>query len=140
MAAEGRPAQLGRPVLGVSESGYYAWLIRARSARAIRLGWLTEVTHEVHLASRETYGSRGVHAKVTLGHGILVGHQAVELPMQRAGLQGISGRPKFSSRFSSRSPREQSGRPPVPPYRAGPAMGHRYRAPFSSTSDPEGSG
>ena len=95
MVAEGLPAQVGCRVLGVSESGYYAWLIRAPSARAIRHAWLTDVIHEVHAASRETYGSRRVHAELTLGRGILVGHQAVELLMRRAGLQGVSGRPKF---------------------------------------------
>jgi hypothetical protein len=30
-----------------------------------------------------------------LGQGVAVGHQAVELLMRRAGIQGISGRPKF---------------------------------------------
>lgn len=48
----------------------------------------------VHAASRDTYGARRVHAELTLGRGIVVSHGAVELLMRRAGLQGLSGRPK----------------------------------------------
>jgi putative transposase len=40
-------------------------------------------------------GSRRVQAELTLGRGITVGFHAVELLMRRAGLQGITGRPKF---------------------------------------------
>lgn len=36
-----------------------------------------------------------VHAELTLGQSVAVGHQAVELLMRRAGIEGISGRPKF---------------------------------------------
>jgi putative transposase len=64
-------------------------------ARAIRHAWLTDVIREVHAASRETYGSRRVHAELTLGRGIAVGYHSVELLMSRAGLRGITGRPKF---------------------------------------------
>lgn len=56
---------------------------------------MTELIRQVHVASRETYGVRRVHAELTLGRGIAIGHQAVELLMRRAGVQGISGRPRF---------------------------------------------
>jgi transposase InsO family protein len=92
MAAEGLPVQLACRVLGVSESGYYAWGKRAPSARAIRHAWLTDLIREVHLASRGTYGARRVHAELVLGREVSVGHQAVELLMRRAGIQGLSGR------------------------------------------------
>ena len=95
MAAEGFVVQLACRVLEVSESGYYARRTRAPSARSLRHAWLTEVIRQVHSASRGTYGIRRVHADLTLGHGIAVGHQAVELLMRRAGIQGISGRPRF---------------------------------------------
>ncbi len=95
MAAEGLAVQLACRVLAVSESGYYARRTRAPSARSIRHAWLTEVIRQVHIASRGTYGIRRVHADLTLGHGIAVGHQAVELLMRRAGFQGISGRPRY---------------------------------------------
>jgi transposase InsO family protein len=79
----------------VSEAGYYARRSRAPSARSIRHAWITDVIRQVHAASRETYGVRRVHAELTLGRGIVIGHQAVELLMRRAGVQGISGRPHF---------------------------------------------
>ena len=95
MAAEGLPVQVCCRVLEVSQAGYYAWRSRPPSPRAIRHAWLTEVIRQVHTASRQTYGSRRVHAELTLGRGITVGFHAVELLMRRAGLQGITGRPKF---------------------------------------------
>lgn len=91
----GLPVQLACRVLTVSESGYYARRNRAPSPRAIRHAWITDVIHQVHTASRQTYGIRRVHAELTLGRGIAIGHQSVEPLMQRAGLQGLSGRPRF---------------------------------------------
>lgn len=44
---------------------------------------------------RRGAGWRRVHVELTLGHGVEVGHCAVELLMRRAGIQGISGRPRF---------------------------------------------
>ncbi|MGW0227913.1 IS3 family transposase [Actinopolymorpha singaporensis] len=41
------------------------------------------------------YGGRRVHAELTLGRGVAVGHCQVELLMQRAGLHGVTGRPKW---------------------------------------------
>ncbi len=95
MAAEGLPVQLACRVLGVSESGYYAWRKRAPSARAIRHAWLTDQIREVHLTSRGTYGARRVQAELVLGRGVTVGHQAVEYLMRQAGIQGLSGRPRY---------------------------------------------
>jgi len=95
MAAEDLPVNVACRVLGVSEAGFYARRTRAPSARAIRHAWLTDLITEVHADSRGTYGARRVHAELTLGRGLVVGHQAVEMLMRRAGIQGISGRPKF---------------------------------------------
>jgi putative transposase len=95
MAAEGLPVEVACRVLGVSESGYYAWRSRAASARAVRHDLLTEVIRKVHSDSGCIYGYRRVHAELTLGHGLTVGHEAVFLPMRRAGLEGISGRPRY---------------------------------------------
>jgi putative transposase len=95
MATEGLPVKLACRVLEVSESGYYVRRSRRPSARSIRHAWLTDLIREAHVASRGTYGIRRVHAELTLGQGVAVGHQAVELLMRRAGIQGISGRPKF---------------------------------------------
>ena len=95
MATQGFPVQVCCRVLEVSPSGYYAWRSRAPSVRAIRHAWLTDVICQVHAAVHGTYGSRRVHAELTLGRGITVGDHAVELLMRRAGLRGVTGRPKF---------------------------------------------
>ena len=95
MVAEGLPAQLACRVLEVSESGYYASRSRPLSPRAIRHAWLTDLIQQVHTNFRGVYGYRRMHAELTLGHGISVGAEAVSLLMRRAGLQGLSGRPRY---------------------------------------------
>ena len=95
MAAESLCVQVACRVLGVSESGYYAWRKRPLSARAIRHAWLTDCIRRAHQTSRGTYGARRVHADLVLGQGIHVGHQAVERLMRLAGIQGVAGRPRF---------------------------------------------
>jgi transposase InsO family protein len=95
MATEGHAVQVAGRVLGVSESGYYAWRKRPCSARAVRHAWWTARIRAVHAASRGTYGARRVQAELVLGQGIAVGHQAVERLMRVAGIQGISGRPRY---------------------------------------------
>jgi putative transposase len=94
MAAEGFPIQVACRVVSVgsvAESGFYAWRGRVPSARAVRHAWLTDMIRQVHTASNGVYGGRRVHAELTLGRGILVGHGAVELLMRRAGLKGLPG-------------------------------------------------
>jgi putative transposase len=95
MAAEGLPIQVGCRVLGVSESGFHAQRNRAPSQQALRHAWLTDLIHQIHADFRGVYGARRVHAELTLGHGIKVGHQAVEMLMRRAHLRGITGRPRY---------------------------------------------
>jgi transposase InsO family protein len=95
MASEGLPVQVACRVLGVSESGYYARRKRPPSARAVRDAWLIDRLRTVHAASRGTYGARRIHAELVLGQGISVGRQAVERLMRVAGLQGLSGRPRY---------------------------------------------
>ena len=95
MAAEDLPVELACRILGVSVAGYYTWRNRPPSPRAIRHAWLTDVIAGVHQDSRQTYGARRVHAELTMGLGIVVSHGAVEMLMQRANIQGLSGRPRF---------------------------------------------
>jgi transposase InsO family protein len=95
MAGEGLSVQLAARVLNVSASGYYEWKTRTPSARSIRHALLTDAIREVHTLSRGTYGFRRVHAELTLGRGLVVAHGTVELLMQRAGLKGVTGRPKW---------------------------------------------
>ncbi|MDI5936698.1 MULTISPECIES: IS3 family transposase [unclassified Micromonospora] len=92
MAAEGLPVNVCCRVLRVSVSGYYAWLGRPLSARALRHAWLIERIRAVHVASRGVYGAGRVHAELRLGQGIVVGHNAVEMLMRRAGIKGLPHR------------------------------------------------
>ncbi|MBA2725300.1 MAG: IS3 family transposase [Actinobacteria bacterium] len=89
--SEGLPAQVACRVLQVSESGFYEWRRRPPSARSIRHVWLTDMIRQVHTASRGTYGANRVHAELTMGYGVGVGHNAVEMLMRRAGLAGLPG-------------------------------------------------
>ena len=56
---------------------------------------LTDLIREVHAESNGTYGIQRVHAELTLGRGVQVGHNQVELLMRRAGLKGLTGRRKW---------------------------------------------
>ena len=101
MAEEGHPAQICCRVLAVSDSGFYAWRSRSPSARAIRHAWLTDMITQVHLESNGTYGALRVHAELTMGRGLSVGHNAVAMLMHRAGLQGLPGARKRRSRHEA---------------------------------------
>ena len=63
----GLPAKVCCRVLGVSSPGYYKYRTRPISPTRMRRQWLTGLIREVHLASRGTYGSRRVHAELTIG-------------------------------------------------------------------------
>lgn len=91
MAAEGLPVEVSTRVCGVSVPGFYEWRTRAPSQRAIRHAWLTDQIIDVHAASRGTYGSRRVHAELTMGRGVQVGYHAITMLMARAGIQGLPG-------------------------------------------------
>lgn len=53
---------------------------------------LSDLISKIHIECRVTYAARRVHAELTLGRGVVLCHNQVELLMRRAGLQGISGR------------------------------------------------
>ena len=76
-------------VLGISKSALYAWrasrLRRVERARAER-ALATEIAR-VHAASRSTYGSPRVHAKLRHA-GVRVSRKRVERLMRSAGLRG----------------------------------------------------
>jgi putative transposase len=79
-------------VLGVSESGYYAWKGRPPSPRTLRRIWLASEIVDVHKASNGTYGARRVMAELRHGRQIAVGHNAVELIMRELGIKGLPTR------------------------------------------------
>lgn len=77
-------------LLDVSSPGYYRYKNRPLSATSMRRQWLTGLIREVHTASRQTYGSRRVHAELTLGMGIRVSERLVAVLMSKAGIVGLS--------------------------------------------------
>ena len=78
-------------VLGVSKAGYYAWLHRQPSDRAVADTALLERIRTVHAGSRETYGAPRVHAALRAG-GERHSRKRVERLMRVAGLVGASHR------------------------------------------------
>jgi len=95
-------------VLGVSTSGYYAWLKRPPSRRAREDAELTEAIREIHEWSRGTYGSPRVHAELR-ARGHRVGENRVARLMREAGLQGVSPR-----KGGPRTTRRREGARPAP--------------------------
>jgi len=78
-------------VLGVSPSGFWAWLGRAPSARARADADLTHTIRAVHDRSRGTYGSPRVHADLAAS-GIPCGRKRVARLMRTAGITGVHRR------------------------------------------------
>ena len=78
-------------LLGVSSSGYYAWVKRGPSRRAETDAALTMQIQAAHASSRGTYGAPRVHAELA-ANGLRVGRQRVARLMRVAGLAGVSRR------------------------------------------------
>jgi len=91
MAGEGHSIERSCRIAGVSNNGFFMWRKRPPSERSIRHAWLLDQIIEVHAASRGIYGARRVHAELTLGRGVTVGHGAIEMLMSRAGIHGLPG-------------------------------------------------
>lgn len=75
-------------VLGVSRSGYYAWLKREPSQRAKENQVVLGAIREVYAASRKAYGSPRVHAELKkrgFGWGL---HRVAKL-MKWAGIRAL---------------------------------------------------
>ena len=79
-------------VLGVSPSGYYAWLKREPSERSVANAELLEKIREIHEWSDGTYGSPRIHEELRKAQGIGVGMKRVARLMVEAGLEGVSRR------------------------------------------------
>ncbi len=77
------------PVLDVTDSGSSVSPTPATTRGA------AETIRRVHLASRGTDGDRHVHAELTPGRGLVVGHGTVALLMARARLTGFTGAPTW---------------------------------------------
>lgn len=89
MADDNVPVAVVCRLLSVSTSGYYDWLGRPESPRALRDKDLTKMIRDIHEQSRGTYGWPRVHAELTLGLGEQVNHKRVARLMRAAGIQGL---------------------------------------------------
>jgi putative transposase len=85
-------------VLGVSPSGYYAWLKRAPSDREVRDAELKELVKASHARSHGTYGRPRIHEDLKEA-GQRVAAKRVGRLMKEAGIEGVSRRKKaFTTR------------------------------------------
>jgi putative transposase len=78
-------------LLGVSPSGWYAWVRRQPSRRAETDAALTVDIRAAHTASRGTYGAPRIHAELT-ANGIHVGRKRIARLMHQTGIAGVSRR------------------------------------------------
>ncbi len=78
-------------VLGVSPSGFYAWLNRAPSTRRVLDEVLLERIRVIHSKSRGTYGAPRIHAEL-VDEGWRIARKRVARLMREVGLYGVSRR------------------------------------------------
>jgi len=81
-------------VLGVSPSGYYAWLARPPSMRARRDADILTRVRVAHDRSHGTYGSPRIHRELR-DEGERVSRKRITRLMRKAGIQGVSRRKRF---------------------------------------------
>ena len=87
----GYPIAVMCRILGVSPSGYYAWVKRPTSARALMDAALTAKICAAHAASKGTYGAPRLRIDLAEA-GIRVSRKRVARLMRRVGLAGVSRR------------------------------------------------
>ena len=83
-------------LLGVSPSGYYAWLNRSPSSRDVADRELRDRIVDIHSRSRGTYGAPRVHAELA-AEGICVSRKRVARLMRQARIQGVHRRRKVTT-------------------------------------------
>ncbi len=83
-------------LLGVSPSGYYAWLNRGPSTREQADRVLRDRITDIHSRSRGTYGAPRIHAEL-LAYGVSVGRKRVARLMRQARIQGVHRRRKVAT-------------------------------------------
>ncbi len=97
-------------VLGVSSPGYYRYRARPLSRTQMRRQWLTGLIREVHEASRGTYGSRRIHAELTMGMGVVASERLVAVLMSLAGIRGLPGPARVKKRRGAGTPEDPRNR------------------------------
>jgi putative transposase len=75
--------------LGVSSAGYYAWKQRPPSQRSLSEARISALIHQIHAASRGTYGAPRIHAELADEHRVRCGRKRVARLMRRAQLRGV---------------------------------------------------
>ena len=85
------PVKTMAHALGVSRSGFYAYLDRDPSQRAVEDANLMDRIKKIHAASKASYGAPRIHAEL-VDDGMQVGRKRVERLMRAAGLKGVSRR------------------------------------------------
>ena len=83
------PVRVMSRLLGVSASGFYAWVNRSASARAVEDIGLTALIHAIHRRSGGAYGAPSIQAELADDHQRRVGTKRVARLMRAAGLQGL---------------------------------------------------
>jgi transposase InsO family protein len=78
-------------LLGVSTSGFWAWLGRGPSMRSVADAGLIEAIRVIHVRSRGTYGAPRVHARLCRD-GVACGRKRVARLMREEGLVGVHRR------------------------------------------------
>jgi putative transposase len=91
-------------VLGVSPSGFFAWLERPPSERQRADEVLEAVIKRIHEDSRETYGSPRIHAELA-DDGVRVSRKRVQRLMRNLGIEGASRRKKWHTTKRSKDAR-----------------------------------
>lgn len=92
LTGQGINVQQACRVLGVSQSGYYAWVDRPDSPTKLRRIWLAGEIADIHRISGGTYREHRVTAELRYGRGIIVGHNAVGEIMRELGIKGTPRR------------------------------------------------
>lgn len=87
------PISLMCRVLEVSKSGYYAWLVRPPSDRALADAFLIERIKIIHSEHRAVYGVRRIHACLRRV-GINISRKRVHRLMVKEGISGLVKRKK----------------------------------------------
>lgn len=91
-------------VLGLSPSGYYAWLDRPTSAREVANARLVVEMRRIHAFSRRSYGRPRMYAELR-DEGFLVNHTRVGRLMRQAGIVGVTRRRKWRTTKRDREAR-----------------------------------
>lgn len=92
-------------LLGVSTSGFYAWLVRPPSNRRSQDAALSTTIHAIHEGSRGTYGEPRIHAEL-VAQGVCISHKRVARLMRAQGLEGISRRKGTTTTIRDRDARQ----------------------------------